>query len=71
MERRLCAIYREPYTGKIRVGTESYGDAAPYNRLVFYECGSEYISLLVREQPALHTDLEQLFNTVLVERVQG
>lgn len=47
------------------------GDAAPYNRLVFYECGSEYISLLVREQPALHTDLEQLFNTILLERVQG
>lgn len=47
------------------------GDSAPFNRLVFYECGSEYISLLVNEQPDLHTDLEQLFVRIQTERVQA
>ncbi|MFB8372954.1 hypothetical protein ACWIE6_04050 [Paenibacillus taichungensis] len=47
------------------------GDTAPFNRLVFYECGSEYISLLVNEQPDLHTDLEQLFVRIQTERVQA
>ncbi|WP_440117817.1 hypothetical protein [Paenibacillus sp. QZ-Y1] len=45
------------------------GDAPPFNRLVFYECGSEYISLLACEQPDLHTDLEELFNKIQAERV--
>ncbi|MGC5770850.1 hypothetical protein [Paenibacillus pabuli] len=47
------------------------GDSAPFNRLVFYECGSEYISLLINEQPELHTDLERLFEVIQTERVQG
>ncbi|WP_413376633.1 hypothetical protein [Paenibacillus taichungensis] len=47
------------------------GDSSPFNRLVFYECGSEYISLLVNEQPDLHTDLEQLFVRIQTERVQA
>ncbi|MBR2566538.1 MAG: hypothetical protein IKE29_18240 [Paenibacillus sp.] len=45
------------------------GDTAPFNHLVFYECGSEYIRLLVQEQPAYHTELEQLFDRMQVERL--
>jgi len=47
------------------------GDTAPFNRLMFYECGSEYISLLVKEHPEYHTDLEQLFDRMQLERIQG
>lgn len=47
------------------------GDTAPFNRLVFYECGSEYIRLLVKEQPEYHTDLEKLFDRMQDERVAG
>ncbi|WP_433752007.1 hypothetical protein [Paenibacillus amylolyticus] len=58
---------------RAKFGQESnhFGDTAPYNRLVFYECGSEYISLLVKEQPEYHTDLEQLFDRMQLERIQG
>ncbi|MHA7580706.1 hypothetical protein ACX12E_09915 [Paenibacillus vandeheii] len=56
---------------KLGLDMNHLGDSAPFNRLVFYECGSEYISLLVNEQPDLHTDLEQLFETIQAERVQA
>lgn len=56
---------------KLGLEINRMGDSAPFNRLVFYECGSEYISLLVNEQPDLHTDLEQLFERIQTERVQG
>ncbi|GGH54666.1 hypothetical protein GCM10008014_23580 [Paenibacillus silvae] len=56
---------------KYNLKPNHYGDTAPYNRLVFYECGSEYIRLLVKEQPAYHTDLEQLFDRMQMERLAG
>lgn len=58
---------------RAKFGQESnhFGDTAPFNRLVFYECGSEYISLLVKEHPEYHTDLEQMFDRMQVERIQG
>lgn len=56
---------------KYELQPNHYGDTAPFNRLVFYECGSEYIRLLVKEQPAYHTDLEKLFDRMQDERVAG
>ena len=56
---------------KYELEPNHYGDTAPFNRLVFYECGSEYIRLLVKEQPAYHTDLEKLFERMQDERVAG
>jgi hypothetical protein len=58
---------------RAKFGQESnhFGDTAPFNRLMFYECGSEYISLLVKEHPEYHTDLEQLFDRMQLERTQG
>ncbi|WP_434752206.1 hypothetical protein [Paenibacillus amylolyticus] len=56
---------------KYELQPNHYGDTAPFNRLVFYECGSEYIRLLVKEQPAYHTDLEKLFERMQDERVAG
>ncbi|OPG98766.1 hypothetical protein B2I21_10580 [Chryseobacterium mucoviscidosis] len=56
---------------KLGLDINHLGDSAPFNRLVFYECGSEYINLLVNEQPDLLTDLEQLFETIQMERVRA
>lgn len=46
------------------------GEDAPYNRLLFYECGSEYIRLLIEGNSELHTDLEQLFDILQSERLE-
>lgn len=45
------------------------GSSMPYDRITFYESGSLYIKMIIEQEPALHTDIEQLFYKMQADRM--
>ena len=58
MERRICQVHRKYNANRVGIKPNLSKLQPQFSRVSFYDMGSRYIDLLIKDKPALKTDIK-------------